>query len=408
MSPLHSVGIGHRKSPRIVSRLGPPRTKIALADLHDPDCGDPEPAERETPWFRSATALGLAAGLHVLVALVAAFVVLAERREDPPIVNVVPLPTEVAPEEIPLPPPEKNIPTSAAPSGSTADVLLGAAAPVSIPIPDSPPMDDAIDFGGTGMGDGLGMGFGGGVGKIGGANFFGIPAGKGARSLALVLDVSGSMTSLGQDGIQAMKDQVDATLAGLDATSRFNLFTFAGEADGFKERSVNATSGNLKSANLFLRDYLKSGTGFSDTRTARFGDDGRDDNGIYYVPIEGDDFDELKDSGGGTRIELGVLAAMRDKPEVIYVLSDGEPISNIGGKNVTERDLIMLIEKYRDANYGRSPKLTIHTISVGSIGRDGKQFLRKLARAFGGRYSDVDLKALKKKKNASRLPERVL
>ena len=269
-------------------------------------------------------------------------------------------------------------------------------------------MDDAIDFGGTGMGDGLGMGFGGGVGKLGGTNFFGIPAGKGAKSLSLVLDVSGSMNSLGEDSIQAMKDQVDKTLMGLDPISRFNLFTFAGEADGFKQRSVNATEVNRKSASRFLRGYLADGSGFSGTRTSRYGDEGRDDKGIRYVPITGDDFEDLKDSGGATRIELGVLAAMRDKPEVIFVLSDGEPGSSIDGERVTEKVLIKLIEKNRDATYGRSPKLTIHTIGVGSISRNGKEFLRKLARAFGGKYNDVDLNELKKEKNASRLPERVL
>ncbi len=393
VSLYHTVGVGQRKSPRIVSRIGPPRTKIAVADLGDSDHADRVPAEREVPWFRSAAALMLAAGLHVLIAMIAAAVVLAERREDPPVVDVALPAAEVIPKKLPPPPPEKNNLTFTAASGSTAEVLLeAAAAVVSIPIPDVLPSDDAIDFGGGG--GGLGLGFGGGIGKLGGADFFGIPAGGGASSLALVLDVSGSMISLGDDGIQAMKDQVDKTLTGLDPIARFNLFTFAGEADGFRERSVSATEENRKAARFFLRDYLVRNSGFSETRTARFGNGGADDKGIRYVPITGGDFRDLEGSAGSTRIELGVLAAMRDKPEVIFVLSDGEPSSSIDGKRMTGDVLIKIIEENRDRNYGRFSKLTIHTISVGGIGGNGKRFLRGLARAFGGRYSNVDLKNL--------------
>jgi hypothetical protein len=239
-----------------------------------------------------------------------------------------------------------------------------------------------MDFGTGGLGADLGFGPAG----PGGTQFLGIAAGRDARHVVLLIDVSWSMRgNLGPDGLEAIRREVAKTVNALAPGVLFNLYTFASDADGFSQRPVHATADRKAEAVAFFNGYFRPGSSFDETRTSEFADHGIDDKGTAYFPIEPDDFNQLRDLGGSTRVELGVIAAMQNRPQVIYVISDGEPLTTRRGQPVGTTFLLDTIDdEYRRLYSGLG--LRINTISIDG---QGATFLRKLARQFGGTYKDI-------------------
>ena len=79
---------------------------------------------------------------------------------------------------------------------------------------------------------------------------------------------------------------------------------------------------------------------------------------------------------GGTNADAALKEAFRLKPKLIFFISDGEPTG------VKASDVLKSVEKLQP-----SPKVAINTLSDKS--RDGRDFLKKLAKASGGTYSEV-------------------
>lgn len=337
-------------------------------------------AERSAQRSKVA-AIVFAAVVHLLVAAIAAIVVMREvRRGAPEITVTAGYDEQAAPRERVL---ETQRVVNRRPSGEAAARanVVTAAAPADFALPVSDAVDDVMDFGPIDTGDGIGFGS---SGAFGGAQFLGLSAGS-SRHIVLLIDVSGSMLgNCGPAGLEAIKREVARTVNSLAANVRFNIFTFAGDVDGFKAHSVPATADMKREAIAFFDAYFTAAV--RETRTDAFGPRGVDPSGVAFVPITSEKFRALNGISGSTRVELGVVAAMQDRPSTIFVISDGEPQSRRDGRQIEHPELIELIQREYRRLYGSIRQLRIGTISV-----DGKGagFLRRLADAFGGDYRSI-------------------
>lgn len=255
--------------------------------------------------------------------------------------------------------------------------------------------------GGIGRGHGKGIGDGWGPGKGAGfvANFMGT-ASTGSN-IIFCIDTSGSMrVNLSPQGIQTLRTELEKVIRSLPPTISFNLICFGTNGDIFKKKSVLATQENKSEAFAFLAGYYGGSGDFGRTRTERYGRAGKDGSGIEYVPLESDDIEELKGTEGGSRIDLAMVAAFERAPSTIYVLSDGAPGTKDPKSNspMDKDDIIKLIHKKFGEIMGSNAKITLNTITIESDteeGREGEQFMGKLARKFGGKYKKVDIRKVK-------------
>jgi hypothetical protein len=166
---------------------------------------------------------------------------------------------------------------------------------------------------GAGMGTGYGLGgFGLGVAQF---DFFGIRA-RGDR-IALLVDVSESMTEEergGEKGFLRVKDKLAALLDALNEQALFNVVAFADAAQTFQPAMVIANKQNKAAAKSFLQPFNVNG---------RYGlKRGNVDPSGSGLPA----------LGGTTRLDLALTAAFQQGADTILVISDGLPRV---GKNPT-------------------------------------------------------------------------
>lgn len=246
--------------------------------------------------------------------------------------------------------------------------------------------------GGKGGGTGTGTGIGSGLGRGGGftAKFLGLTTT--GNNIIFCIDTSGSMRgNLGEGGIAALRKELQRAIDSLPATAMFNIICFGQSGDIFKAQSVAASAGAKQEAMEFMKGYFEAG-GFR-TRTETYGTSGQGPDGISWVPLRPGDVKELAGTTGGSRIDLAMVAAFERQPSTLFVLSDGAPGTTRQGEGrpMDKKALIDFIhEKYKKLMPGQP--LTVSTISVetsGAEGREGAEFLRNLARKFGGKHKEI-------------------
>ncbi|HUF62362.1 MAG TPA: hypothetical protein VMN36_09835 [Verrucomicrobiales bacterium] len=266
----------------------------------------------------------------------------------------------------------------AAPSSPATNVVT-APAISQIPIPQTQLDVESPDLG-TGWGDGFGRGtLGTGSGK--GAHFFGTPAA--GDSVILVIDVSTSMPAeCGESGLRAIKNEVRRVVESFQPSTRFNLICFGNDADGFAARPVAASPENKTRAHAFMEDYF-SGS-FRRTRTEEFGRRG-EHRDIRYTPIESQDVPFLRGTSGGSRYDLALVAAFMQRPETVFLITDGEPSTQKGGKRLSKSEIIdLVVQGAREYSSSRPPQ--VNCIGINGIGAG---YLQDIAKAFRGHYRNI-------------------
>jgi uncharacterized protein YegL len=189
-----------------------------------------------------------------------------------------------------------------------------------------------------------GGGIGGGPGGPGRGAVFGAKPIGGGESVSIVylLDVSGSMMQ--GDKIGKAKDALKKAISELKPRDKFNIVTFFGGARAFADEMVNATRGNVDSANLFI-DFvqLKAGTNLS----------------------------------GALDIALQLEGLTH-----IFVMSDGEPTMGIRNPERLREAVKQWNEKH----------VRIVTLALG-LGEDSPGFalLKAIAEDNNGQYSYINL-----------------
>lgn len=328
------------------------------------------------------SAVAVAVLMHLVVFALALLWVVWKAREEPFSLVVVSESIESL-DDVDAPEFTTRSVEKPAAASSAPMVTMVAPAPSQVTLPT---IDDFVEEPlelGTGIGDGDGWGMGGIGSGLGGARFLGIKGG--GKNIILVIDTSSSMPrNCGPAGIKAIRKEVNRTINALSPTTLFDIVCYANMADGFRKESVRANSANKSAAVRFMAGYFGTGE-FLKTRTGSFGDEGKDNEEIAYVPIVPEGLKGLEGTFGGSRIELGVVAAMERRPSTIFVLSDGEPGTRRDGDKLSDEDLVEVIEESYERIY-KGKKLTINTIAVDG---KGEKFLRKISKRFKGTHKNI-------------------
>lgn len=324
-------------------------------------------------------ALSLAMALHVgLIAFLIQMVIARGQRHEPDLIVAAPLaPVEQLVERRAFSQLKADRPSP--PSGAQARVMTAlSVAPIVIPEVDVV-VEQPLELG-AGFGEDLGLGIGGtGLGK--GATFFGTPAA--GRSVILVIDVSTSMPrNLGEEGLALLRREIERTIHSLSPRTLFNLICFGNQADGFRPACVVASGENKKAAVAFMADYFT--TKFTRTRTEAVGKAGELE-GIRYVPIMCDEFDLTRDTSGGSRYDLALIAAFQQHPETIFLMTDGNPSTQKDGQELGREEILALVQKGAN-RAGGGVKPRINGISVNGVGAD---YLQEITKAFRGDYKEI-------------------
>ena len=269
----------------------------------------------------------------------------------------------------------------AASSSSMASVTVAdTSSPVAVPLVDDF-VENPVDLGagfGEGMGTGLGMG-----GSGMGGSFFGTPSS--GKSVLLVIDVSTSMLgNCGANGIQAIRDEINRTINAFRPSSRFNIICFGNYADGFRKKPVLASSSNKEAAIIFMRDYYTQND-FSRTRTG-----GPYNGPVKYEPIRPGDMASTRDTSGGSRYDMALLAAFEQKPDTIFLLTDGEPSTSRRGDRLSKNEIVSMVHQAGRRVYGgKRPR--VNGISVNGI---GENYLKDIVRPYRGTVKIIEPKKL--------------
>ena len=247
-----------------------------------------------------------------------------------------------------------------------------------LPIDPSDLISDQVNalIGSAGLGVGLGEGTGGGNGSGEGISFFGIK--DQARSVVIMIDVSASMFGRTGDldyssgrllrkgkeqSFQGVRDEALKLVESLDIDMRFGIIRWSGSARSWQEQLVPATTANKMAARRHIQEEV-------DANSAR--------------PIGG--------RPGGTRHDYALEKLFTLRPEVAFMLSDGNATaSDRGGREIPEKELLDVIEA---AGENAPYPTRIHTIYyvTGSDKKSEEKMLRSLSRRTGGKFDKVKAK----------------
>lgn len=188
---------------------------------------------------------------------------------------------------------------------------------VPVKVKDAVKATDVRTFGGGGLGNGMGSGSGmGGLG-LGTSQvmMFGLKAQT--ERVAVLVDLSPSMVEDergGFDGFAALKREIKEVVRSLNEGSFFNLITFDSGIDVFQPDAVIANKKNKEEAALWIDPYMSNPQDVSQGN-------GTKGNG-YQMKT---DTPVLPASGGVTRLELAIAAAMESAVDTMFIITDGSP-----------------------------------------------------------------------------------
>ena len=179
-------------------------------------------------------------------------------------------------------------------------------------------------------------------GPVGEVSIFGGQAAAG-HDFVFVIDRSKSMGGQGLNALVAAQQQITQSLVGLKENHRFNIIAYHHRPTYFQAGNDMATSNqsNIKKVNDFF-------------------------NGLAAF--------------GGTDHEMGIIAALRYKPDVIFFLTDG-------GDPYLNQAQISDLRKYCG---GRT---SVYSVQFGFGALPEQQnFMRRLAKDTGGKFQYVDMR----------------
>jgi hypothetical protein len=194
---------------------------------------------------------------------------------------------------------------------------------------------------GAGLGTGYGTsGFGEGVSSI---NFFGLSA-RGER-IAILVDVSVSMVEEergGPAGFNRVRQRLADVVKSLKDGTLFTVVAFADACSTMSPKMVYASDETRKQARNFLNAYNTEGN---------YGLDSGNFSGTSVG---------LKGTGGTTRLDLAISAAMMQGADTIMVISDGLPEVEKAVDAEQMKSYYATLERWKSANsaamanYGRA------------------------------------------------------
>ena len=338
------------------------------------------PPRRRNRWWKSREFLLISVGIHLLFGVGAGYLVVSRYTTRKLTFNAGPKspnPSERAIQhKVQLQEKLKN-----APAAIPKRVLSNGMSKITLPpIPDIPatktqtPAPVMAAAGQSGNFARLGsMGPAGGTGAGAAINFFGIR--DRSSSVVIMIDVSDSMftrtgdaesgklAKKGKDqNFQTIRDEAIRLVGSLGTNVQFGIVRWAGSARAWKNELIPATEQNKLAAIEHIQNEV-------DMKTAR--------------PTKG--------QAGGTRHDLALKEAFSLKPEVIYMLTDGNAtIAEKGaGMKPIPADEIFNVAAAGQKDLRTSARVHVIYYLTGAEREDEKQMLMSLASRNGGQFRSV-------------------
>jgi hypothetical protein len=271
------------------------------------------------------------------------------------------------------------------------DQQLASLRATDFALPDVPrmPVDQVVDIdpsvivsdqltgllagtGGAGSGGG-----GGGGGNLSAVNFFGIK--DQARRVVIVVDTSNSMFERSRSGkmhffdFKTIKEEAVKLINNLSINTLFNVVVYEGGSMAFSEEMMAATDANKQSSRQWIMD-LEEDPG------ASIG--GRKGRGPKLM------------EGGGTRLDTAMKQTFGYKPDVVFLITDGEINRGDGGK-IDEKEMLSIIEEFQKLQPEPSRIHVVHYLTT-VVRPEEEDTLKAIARRNKGQYIKVDAKELSK------------
>jgi hypothetical protein len=237
---------------------------------------------------------------------------------------------------------------------------------------------EGFGLSGDGLGNGMGKGAGGHE-----VNFFGLKAR--AEKIVILVDASTSMLfpqKGGFDGYQRVKKEVIRVIQELPETGSFNLMLFCDSVYVFRSRElVPVTDESKQDATRWIEPLHQM-----DVRMAA----AMMTTGAWAGPLLAD-FDSWRytpndpelATTGGTRVDIALLATFEQKPDAIFIISDGEPqIAGWSSSRVLQKTSQWKRDFYQKASI---PMPCVHVVSY-EADAHGEAFLRNLAGQNQGKF----------------------
>ncbi len=358
-----------------------PEEDFAILPDHNPLLIQSESLVASVERREKFASLGIAVLIHAALVAVLAWIVVSVATEPQPEFVVASTTADVVTKTVKKEYTQSLKQKPSSPSASSTQLMASIQpSKVAIPVVDQI-TDNPMGLGSAGFGDGMG-GFGDGDGA---GSFMGIP--DTGKRMVLVIDTSTSMPQeCTANGIAAIRAEITRTVSALPAGTEFNIICYGNMADGLFPKPAPASPERKHQVDDFMKGYFGVGS-FPRTRTESFGDKGKDLEGVSYVPIQPDKVSGLKGTSGGSRLDLGLVAAFDQKATTIFLMTDGAPSTTKDGKRLSEREIVRLVADEADRVYGKDARPTVHCISINGI---GESILKDVAKTFKGKFKIIE------------------
>lgn len=226
----------------------------------------------------------------------------------------------------------------------------------------------------AGLGAGTGAsaaGTGGGTGS--GVSFFGIQ--DTAKNVVILVDTSDTMFVRSLEGrkhrfeFRQIKAEAAKLIHGMNPSSRFNVIIYEGGAMAFSAESLAATDANKEASAKWIEALSENPKASINTRATQ---------GAKLM------------EGAGTRLDTGFRQAFQMKPDVIYLITDGQVTSPSGAiePRIIDREIR---ETLRGLQGGLETPARIHVVYyVTAVARsDEARRLRTIAAANHGQFLQI-------------------
>jgi hypothetical protein len=217
------------------------------------------------------------------------------------------------------------------------------------------------------------MGSAAGTGSGAAINFFGIR--DKSSSVVIMIDVSDSMftrtgdaesgklTKRGKEqNFQTIREEAIHLVQSLGPNVQFGIVRWAGSAQSWKSELIAATDENKSAAIEHIQEDV-------DMKSAR----------------------AKKGEAGGTRHDLALEAAFKLRPEVIYMLTDGNATiaEHKGGMRPIPAEDIFKVAEAGQKNLRNSARVHVIYYLTGTEREDEREMLMTLASRNGGQFRGV-------------------
>jgi hypothetical protein len=285
---------------------------------------------------------------------------------------------------------EKKMQSQSMPAAVPKRVLTTGLAKVALPpLPDLPAPKGAADaptmagsgqIGSFGASGAPGSGAPGGTGSGSPINFFGIR--DTSSSVVIMIDVSDSMFTRTGDAeasklvktgaaqsFQTIRDEASKLVQSLGPNVRFGIIRWAGSANSWKPELVSATEENKRAAIAHIQNEV-------DMKSAK----------------------PQKGKPGGTRHDYALEAAFRLKPELIYMLTDGNATAAQKGGGLAPIPEQEIYNTAEDGQKTLTKRARLHAIYyvTGEEKQEERQMLSRLAARNDGKFLRVEAKGRKR------------